>query len=214
MVAGQACRLLGARHALVSLSGPEGPVRVTAGNAGRWSDEHARLVERAERGDVGDASTLVDPRSGAVDALAVRLNDHNARPIGALVVAGKESGTLTDDGSILVALAQLASAALDNARLYESVQAGEAHLAALVETSPLAILEVDLAGRVRRTNRAAVRLLGGDRGGNGEAGGDLALHPETAALLGRLAPTPSPASRSATSRSSPGGSMGPRCRCR
>ncbi len=192
VVAGQACRLVGARHSLVSLcSATGGPVRVTAGGAGPWSKEHVELVERAEAGDAGEACTLVDPGTGAVEALAVRLNDRSARAIGTLVVAGKESGTLTDDdASILVALAQLASAALDNARLHESVRAGEAHLRALVEASPLAILELDLAGRVRLSNSAAVRLLGGDEGPTGEAGAadrPLALHPETAALLGRLA---------------------------
>ena len=79
--------------------------------------------------------------------------------------------------------AQLASAALENSRLYESVRAKEAHLVALVEASPLAILELDLTGSLRRTNSAAVRLLGGDEA----PAGDFALHPDTAALLGRLA---------------------------
>jgi PAS domain S-box-containing protein len=189
VVARQACRVLGTRHALVSLAGSTGPVRVTVGGHGPWADEPARLLERAERAEIGEATTLVDPATGAVEALAVRFNDRHGTAIGTLAVAGRESGTFIDDvGSLLVALAQLASVALDNAELYESVKAGEAHLLALVEASPLAILEVELDGRVRQANTAACKLLGGGEPptGGGEAVA-VSLHPDTATLLARLA---------------------------
>ncbi|MDQ1488934.1 MAG: hypothetical protein QOJ23_1448, partial [Actinomycetota bacterium] len=187
VVARQACRLLGSRCSRVSLAGSGGPVRVTVGEPGEWSAEAARLLERAELAAIGEATTLVDPATGAVEAMAVRLNDRRGSAIGTLAVAGRESGMFTDDdGPLLVALGQLASVALDNAELYESVRAGEAHLLALVEASPLAILELELDGRVRHANTAAHQLLGwGKPDGDGDTG--ISLHPETVALLVRLA---------------------------
>ncbi|HEV7535661.1 MAG TPA: ATP-binding protein, partial [Acidimicrobiia bacterium] len=183
-VARQACRVLGSRRALVALGGSAGPVRVTVGESWAWAGEAARLAERAERDESGEAATLADPDSGAVEAMAVRLNDAGGAAIGTLAVAAPESGGFTDDdGPLLVALGQLASVALDNAGLYESVKAGEAHLLALVEASPLAILEVELDGRVRHANTAAVRLLDGSAGD----GAAIRLHPDTVTLLARLA---------------------------
>ncbi|HYT38462.1 MAG TPA: GAF domain-containing protein, partial [Acidimicrobiia bacterium] len=189
-VARQACRVLGSRRSIVSLVDRPGPLRVTVGEPGGWTGEPARLLERAERAEIGEATTLADPVTGAVEAMAVRLNDRHGSAIGTLAVAGRQSAAFTDDdGALLVALGQLASVALDNATLYESVRAGEAHLLALVEASPLAILEVELGGRVRHANTAARRLLGGAAPA-GTGGGEevaISLHPDTVALLARLA---------------------------
>jgi PAS domain S-box-containing protein len=182
VVARQACRVLGASHALVSVRGDlwGQPVRVTAG--GDWGEEHDRLVERAEEAEPGLASAIVDPDTGAVQALAARLNDRDGRPMGVLMVA--EAGSLNDDDeSILVALAQLASVAIDNARLYESVRAGEERLLALVEAAPLAILEFDLDGQVQRSNTAARHLLCRSAGATSR----ITFHPRTAGVLRRLA---------------------------
>ncbi len=190
VVARQAARVLGAGQALVSLTGDAGPVRVTVGDGpGPWPDELEELLELAKRGEIGEATTLVETATGAVGALAVRLNDRSGSAIGALAVTARESGAFTDDdGSLLVALAQLASVALANAELYESVRAGQAHLLALVEASPLAILEVEVDGRVRMANTAAFELLGAGAPPAGPTGAvTVSLHPETATLLARVA---------------------------
>lgn len=81
-----------------------------------------------------------------------------------------------EEESVLVLLAQMTSVALDNARLYQAVAGSEQRLRALVESSPLAIAELDLSGRVRWCNRAADELLGwalprGDAGTDGEHSG-------------------------------------------
>ena len=71
--------------------------------------------------------------------------------VGAIIVTGKQQGRFTDeDEAILVSMAQLAAAALDNARLYQAVESNEERLRALVEAAPLAIVELSLGGEVRQ----------------------------------------------------------------
>ena len=62
----------------------------------------------------------------------------------------------------MVLLAQMASVALVNARLYQAVQSNEHRLRAVVESSPLAIAEVDMAGEAQWWNGAASALFGWD----------------------------------------------------
>ncbi len=66
----------------------------------------------------------------------------------------------SEDESVLVLLAQIASVALVNADLYQEVRTSERRLRAVVESSPLAIAELAPDGVVRWWNRAAESLLG------------------------------------------------------
>jgi PAS domain S-box-containing protein len=70
-----------------------------------------------------------------------------------------------DDEAVLALLARMASVALERAALYETLRSNEQRLTALVESSPLAITELDLDGTVRWWNRAAGYLFGWDDSG-------------------------------------------------
>ncbi|MDE3086882.1 MAG: response regulator [Acidobacteriota bacterium] len=78
-----------------------------------------------------------------------------------LVVVGVPGQPFTeDDESVTALLAQMASVALQNAHLYDVVRGSEHRLRAIVDSSPLAIAEVDLEGAARWWNRAATELFG------------------------------------------------------
>ncbi|MHB8681610.1 MAG: GAF domain-containing protein [Acidimicrobiales bacterium] len=59
-----------------------------------------------------------------------------------------------------VLLAQMAAEALENARLYQAVQGNEERLRAVVDSSPLAIAEMDMDGAAQWWNAAAAELFG------------------------------------------------------
>jgi len=189
-LARQACSVLGARGAVVDMSG---------------SDRDGHVV-RAVAGDP-QAVRLESEAAEADDhLLTAALRDREGRLTGAIAVGGYDDAPLTaDDESILVALAQLGSIALDNARLYETVRAGEARVLALISAAPVAVVEFDREGRVVRANGAAHALLGVvDPDAAPDASEPGTLHPQTAAVLDRVvadavARDPSgPATRSAT----------------
>jgi PAS domain S-box-containing protein len=97
--------------------------------------------------------------------LAVPLTDASGSTGRAIVVVGGAGGPFnTEDESVMVLLAQMASVALVNARLYQAVQSNEHRLRAVVESSPLAIAEVDMTGDAQWWNGAASALFGWDDG--------------------------------------------------
>jgi two-component system, cell cycle sensor histidine kinase and response regulator CckA len=93
--------------------------------------------------------------------MAVPLTDASG-PTGRVIVviAGPGAPFGLEDESVLVLLAQMASVALMNAHLYQAVQSNEHRLRAVVESSPLAIAEVDLQGEAQWWNGAAESLFG------------------------------------------------------
>jgi PAS domain S-box-containing protein len=133
----------------------------------------SRLVAQTNRPvrNAGGLDEVVDPSlaaelsaSGAraVPWMAVPLVDSTGTRNRAIVVLGRERSFNAEDESVLVLLAQMATVALDNARLYQAVQGNEQRLQAVVESSPLAIAELDLSGAARWWNGAAGSLLGWD----------------------------------------------------
>ena len=62
--------------------------------------------------------------------------------------------------SMLLLLTQMASVALENARLYQAAQGNEERLRAVVESAPLSIAELDLEGDAQSWNSAAAELFG------------------------------------------------------
>ncbi len=85
--------------------------------------ERARALVGARRSNVSIAAENGDaPLASGRDAdqLSAPLIDREGRPLGAIWLADKREGSFTDDDeSILVQLAQMASVAIANARLYE-----------------------------------------------------------------------------------------------
>jgi len=130
-----------------------------------------RLVAEANRPlrNAGALDEVADPvldaelassGASAVPWLAVPLVDSTGTRHRAIVVLGRDRAFNAEDESVLVLLAQMATVALDNARLYQAVQGNEQRLQAVVESSPLAIAELDLSGAARWWNGAAGSLLG------------------------------------------------------
>jgi PAS domain S-box-containing protein len=118
--------------------------------------------------DADPAMVVVDPHDGrTVPWVAVPLGDSTGVNPRALVVLGRDRAFNAEDESVLVLLAQMATVALDNARLYQAVQGNEQRLQAVVESSPVAIAELDLHGTARWWNRAAGSLLGWDATSSG-----------------------------------------------
>jgi PAS domain S-box-containing protein len=89
-----------------------------------------------------------------------------------------------DDEAVLALLARMASVALERSALYETLRSNEQRLTVLVESSPLAIAELDLDGTVRWWNRAAGYLFGWDE--SGLAPRAIPVTGEAAAMLDKL----------------------------
>jgi len=64
-----------------------------------------------------------------------------------------------EDREVLTLLTQMASSALGAHELAKSIEQSEGRLRTLIDTAPIGIVEVDLAGRVRYWNPAAERIL-------------------------------------------------------
>ncbi|HZU81049.1 MAG TPA: GAF domain-containing protein, partial [Acidimicrobiales bacterium] len=133
-----------------------------------WDDlsEAARAVAQSQR--------LVR----AADWLAVPVTDRQA------LVVVREGGFSGEGESILVLLAQMASVALENARLYQVVQDNEERLRAVVDSSPLAIAELGASGGAQWWNRAAAALFGWPEPGS--PGADARLPVKDVARLEEL----------------------------
>ena len=109
------------------------------------------------------------PISAAAAAAALRVRGWVAAPITdakgevrrAVVAAGQVGTRFTfEDESVLTLLAQMASVALRNARLYAEVLGNEQRLQTFVDSSPLAIAELRATGEAQWWNRAATELFG------------------------------------------------------
>jgi two-component system cell cycle sensor histidine kinase/response regulator CckA len=80
-----------------------------------------------------------------------------------IVALGAEDGGFSsEDESVLILLSRMASVSMQNAHLYEAVRGNELRLEAVVDSSPLAIAELDITGGARWWNKAAASLFGWD----------------------------------------------------
>ncbi len=109
----------------------------------------------------------------ALNSLAVPLTNQVGKNIGLIHLQGKMAGEFTaDDEAILVQLAQMASVALERARLYEEIKAADgrkdeflatlAHelrnpLSAISAATQLTLMQPDNATQVRSTSQLAAR---------------------------------------------------------
>ena len=128
------------------------------------------LRARAER--VGDATT--GPLDPSVDELRARpggawvqgdwlvapVLERRDRPLGVVgVQRDGPAGFSDEDREILALLAQLTATALGATQLNRTIESNETRLSLLVESAPVGLVEVDVAGVARWWNGPASRLL-------------------------------------------------------
>jgi PAS domain S-box-containing protein len=127
------------------------------------SDDHAGLGEHW--------ITVPIPAAGAPDA-------------GVLRVLSQPGRRIDEDESILRLLARSVGVALDNARLYQAVHQSRERLGAVIEAAPVAIIELDADGPIRRWGPATdVIFATRETDGASPGGGEAALHPDAVAQL-------------------------------
>jgi PAS domain S-box-containing protein len=107
-----------------------------------------------------------------------------------LVVGKKAAGATASDGftaedeSLLVLLARMMSTELTNRQLHRATLENEARLAALIDSSPMAIVDLELSGSIRSWNRAAAQLF--DWPDTPASGWQAAFEPRVAELVAVL----------------------------
>jgi len=174
-VADQARHVIGARQALVTLTG----------------NGHTASPARSFSGDADDAAL-------AGGLLTVPLVSRSGRHIGRLQVSGKNAGGFTErDEYVLLELAQLASIAIENARLFTEIRELNAGLEAriaertaelgrqeqlyrtLAQQAPEVVWNTDATGaRLTFLNRAWYELVGGTPEDWLGHSGLAAIHPD------------------------------------
>jgi len=171
----QAVRIMEAVCAVVVLSRDgQSPIVAASQDQGQPVEELVRIAE--------ETLTAASPRlgTGPVPWIAVPMVVPGSETRGALVVSRADGASFTpEEESVLLLTTQVTAAAVAHAERFEAAAASEQRLRALVEASPLAIIEVDPGGRITAWNSAAAGLLGWDPG-SAVAG---PLHPDAVALL-------------------------------
>jgi PAS domain S-box-containing protein len=148
---------------VLELSGGPAPGRIREALARALGDPSLTVAYLTDDGVYVDASgrpvELPPTGSGRV----VTEVERDGRRIGALV----HDRSLAEQPELVESVCAAAALALDNERLQaelrarlDDLQANEQRLRALIEASPLAIVEVDLKGNVTFWNPAAERLYG------------------------------------------------------
>jgi signal transduction histidine kinase/CheY-like chemotaxis protein len=121
-----------------------GAARVNLRTEGRRT-RRAASVGRAPKSSLQIESPMTQPSGGVV---------------GSVEVLREGAAFSPDEEAVLASLAQIASVALANARLYADVHDREARLRAMYDTAPIGIVELDAEGRGLRWNHAAEALFG------------------------------------------------------
>ena len=131
------------------------------------------IREPVEVADIQDERQLVAPararailaREGLRSLLAVPLV-REERLLGGLVILRRELGAFSPEVvATLQTFATQSVLAIHNAGLFREIQRQKQYADALVETSPVAIVTMDLGGTVVGWNPGAERLFGYTRGG-------------------------------------------------
>jgi PAS domain S-box-containing protein len=131
----------------------------------RRPDEWSAGPEGSEAGAGGVPSEVAAAAAAAVlrvrGWLAAPITDGAGEVRRVFVAVGAPRSRFTfEDESVITLLAQMASGAVRNARLYAEVLGNEQRLQTLVDSSPLAIAEVRADGEAEWWNRAAASLFG------------------------------------------------------
>lgn len=166
-------QVLDARVVVVSGHPGGGPVLERVWPPVQARDDHPRedeelsklvadtIAATAECGTMDGSDLRPGDRSGSVIAVPmVNSGGEVERTVVAIGAPDRDYGP--EDESVLTLLSQMASVAVQNARLYADRRANEHRLEAVIQSSPLAIAEFDLSGAARWWNRAAGELFGWD----------------------------------------------------
>jgi PAS domain S-box-containing protein len=121
---------------------------------------------------------IAGPETNGLDWVAAPVDQAAGATLRAMVAIGNGAEPFgSDDEAVMALLARMSSAALERAILYETLRSNEQRLTALVESSPVAIAELDLDGGVRWWNRAAGFLFGWDESGPAPRAFPVAIDP-------------------------------------
>ena len=141
--------------AAIHLHAPDGALECRASSGDVDEDAIRPLVERA----VATTSSVKLRLDGAVAEAWPLLSGYEV--LGVIGVVYRGDAKIAEEASrILRVAAGRIAAAVDNARLSVEVGSGEERVRALVDAAPLAIVELELDGDVRRWNAAASELFG------------------------------------------------------
>lgn len=177
--AAQLRRLMDAALAINSRLSVRDVAGVVAEQARSVVDAAAAVVvfDSASRDDAIQVAAPDGFRIEDVDDLRVTVADLTATDgttTGCISVVHRDGPRFAaGDASALVSLAQMASVALENARLYDRVADDERRLQSLLDTTPVAIVEVDGQGTPSRWNPAAATLFRWDGDGTDPSLPDL-----------------------------------------
>jgi PAS domain S-box-containing protein len=136
---------------------------------------HPSVAEPGNSGGGGELGerwiTVLIPVAGAPDA-------------GVLRVLSQPGRRIDEDESILRLLARSVGVALENARLYQAVHQSRERLGAVIEAAPVAIIELDADGPIRRWGPATdVIFAARDTDGASSGEREAAFHPDAVAQL-------------------------------
>ena len=139
--------------------------------------------------DLGIELATIESPTRLDRALAAPIMGADAEQIGVMAIWRDEGDDFTpEDETVLVLLAQTTSTALGSVALYRTIQSSEARWRTLIETAPVGIVEVDVHGAVRWSNRSAQEIFA-TAGGTGAIDRDVqfAKLPQLESLWARAA---------------------------
>jgi two-component system NtrC family sensor kinase len=112
----------------------------------------------------GSAAELLGPELASSlawsDLVVVRLSGSNGALAGLLCLSGRDRPLATEDRDLLAAIAGHAAMALENARLFTSIEQANRHWLEIFDAITDFIVVHDEAGKVLRVNRSLAAMIG------------------------------------------------------
>ena len=192
-LAEQARHVLGAKRAVVTA--PLEGIRISfpplEGDDGLGTEAIVAHVEHLLMASGPHDQTRTSPALpvNAETWLAVDITGSGLDVSVAIVLVGRDRAPFTEeDEAIVASMAQMAAAALANARLYQRVHENEDRLRAIVQAEPFAIVDLDLDCVVQTWNQAAEVMFQWPESmaEDGTGAADVRFPPEVDACLGDL----------------------------
>ncbi len=168
--------IIGARGAAVTLACPGDPGEAAASSA---PDGFDVPPPRADGRDVDACHSGRPAHSPEGDWIAVPLTRRDGQHLGLIQVLDATSGAFTPaDEALLVQLAQLGSAALEQAQAEEALRESEERFRSMADGAPALIWMTDAEGHMNFANRYFETLLGLDPAEVVQGAWKRAIHPD------------------------------------